>query len=298
MQIFLGNALEGLQGLESDSVSLVVTSPPYPDKRAKSYATCRSREFTSWILPISEQIRRVLSPQGSFVLNVKEKVTECERDTYVLETILALREQGWLWVEEYIWHKGFCFPGKWRTRFRDAYERCLHFTRSRDFKMRQDAVRVEGRKSTKYRIRRGSGVPEGRKPSPNANDFAVNEANWTRKKDPHLVYPTNVLSFVPETKVNHPAPFPLELPSFFIKLFTDENDLVVDPFLGSGTSAVAAHKLGRRFFGCEMQMEYQGGIEDRLKTVDSRPDFILGCGHRLLGDSHDDVRSFEQVGSG
>ena len=67
----------------------------------------------------SEQFLRVLKPTGSFVLNIKEKAENGERHVYVLELILALRKQGWLWTEEYIWHKRNCHPGKWPNRFRD-----------------------------------------------------------------------------------------------------------------------------------------------------------------------------------
>ena len=77
------------------------------------------------------------------MLNIKEKAVDGERHTYVLDLILALkREVGFRWVEEYIWHKTTSAPGKWKYRFRDAWERILHFSKEKAFKMNQDAVRV------------------------------------------------------------------------------------------------------------------------------------------------------------
>ena len=63
-------------------------------------------------MPIAKQLHRVLKPQGSFILNIKERVVDGERHTYVLELIMEMRKQGWHWIEEYIWHKRNCYLGK------------------------------------------------------------------------------------------------------------------------------------------------------------------------------------------
>ncbi len=94
------------------------------------------------MLPISEELLRVLKPTGSFVLNIKERVVKGERHPFVLELILELKKQGWLWTEEYVWHKNNSYPGKWPNRFRDAWERLLHFKTQKKFSMYQEAVRV------------------------------------------------------------------------------------------------------------------------------------------------------------
>ena len=140
--ILFGDCAEELKQLPSDSVNLVFTSPPYADNRKKTYKGVPIEGYVDWFLPISEQLKRVLRPDGSFVLNIKERSYHGERQTYVLELILAIKKQGWLWTEEYIWHKKNCYPGKWPNRLRDAWERCLHFTKRRQFKMFQEAVMV------------------------------------------------------------------------------------------------------------------------------------------------------------
>ena len=140
--IIHGDCLAVLRTLPDACINLVFTSPPYADNRKSTYKGIAPEHYVEWFLPISEQLRRVLKPDGSFVLNIKERTADGERQTYVLELILAMRQQGWLWTEEYVWHKKNCYPGKWPNRFRDAWERCLHFTKQRHFKMFQEAVMV------------------------------------------------------------------------------------------------------------------------------------------------------------
>ncbi len=137
------DCLEVMRGLPSDCVALIVTSPPYADARSHTYGGIAPDEYVEWFLERAAEMRRVLKPTGSFVLNIKEKAVDGERHTYVLELILALKQQaGFRWVEEYIWHKTTSAPGKWKYRFRDAWERILHFSKTKDFKMNQEAVKV------------------------------------------------------------------------------------------------------------------------------------------------------------
>jgi DNA modification methylase len=93
-------------------------------------------------MPIADEMHRVLKPSGTFILNIKERVVAGERHTYVLELIQEMRRYGWLWTEEFIWHKRNSYPGKWPNRFRDSWERLLQFNKSRTFNMYQEAVMV------------------------------------------------------------------------------------------------------------------------------------------------------------
>ncbi len=140
--IILGDCKDELKKLPANSVDLIVTSPPYADRRAKIYGGVKLEEYVAWFLPRSSEFLRVLKPDGTFILNIKEKVENGERHTFVIELILALRQQGWLWTEEFIWHKKNSYPGKWPNRFRDAWERLLQFNKTRNFNMYQDAVKV------------------------------------------------------------------------------------------------------------------------------------------------------------
>lgn len=103
--IFLGDCKEVLKKIDKNSVDLIVTSPPYADQRKDTYGGIHHDKYVDWFLPISEQLLRILKPTGTFILNIKEKVVDGERSTYVMELILAMRKQGWLWTEEFIWHR-------------------------------------------------------------------------------------------------------------------------------------------------------------------------------------------------
>lgn len=252
--IHLGDCLKVLENFPSDCVDLIVTSPPYADQRTKNYGGIHPDKYVEWMLPRTEQFLRVLKPTGSFVLNIKEKAIHGERHTYVLELILAMRKQGWLWTEEYIWHKKNCFPGKWPNRFRDAWERCLHFTKSRQFTMNQDAVMVPMGDWAGVRLKSLGKNDVIRYDSQVGNSFAKNIANW---KDRDKAYPTNVLHMATECgNKNHSAAFPYALPEWFIKLFTNVGGVVLDPFVGSGTTIEAAVTLQRIAIGIDVQKEY------------------------------------------
>lgn len=105
IEVIHGDCGDVLKRIPSDSIDLIITSPPYADQRKHTYGGIPPDQYVEWFLQRSSEFKRVLKPSGSFVLNIKEKVKNGERHTYVIELILALRKQGWLWTEEYIWHK-------------------------------------------------------------------------------------------------------------------------------------------------------------------------------------------------
>ena len=264
-QIIQGDCLDVLPELPAESIDLIVTSPPYADSRRNTYGGVHPDHYVEWFLPISTELRRVLKPDGTFVLNIKEKVIDGERHTYVIELILALRRQGWLWTEEFVWHKKNSYPGKWPNRFRDSWERCLQFNKQKRFRMYQDSVMVPMGDWAKSRLRKLSETDKKRDESRVGSGFGKNVSNWVGRE---LVYPTNVLHLATETgNRKHSAAFPLELPKWFIKLFTQEDDIVLDPFLGSGTTAVAARQLGRHFIGIETMPEYIAVAQQALREM-------------------------------
>jgi site-specific DNA-methyltransferase (adenine-specific) len=265
----LGDCREVLKTLDDHSVDLIFTSPPYADSRTTTYGGIRPDEYVDWFLPISAELLRVLKPDGTFVLNIKEKVVDGERHTYVIELILAMRRQGWLWTEEFIWHKKNCYPGKWPNRFRDAWERLLQFNKTRKFKMFQDQVMVPMGDWADKRLRNLSDTDQVRDNSRVGSGFGKKVANWIGRE---LVYPTNVLHLATETKNrSHSAVFPDALPEWFIKLFTESQDFVLDPFMGSGTTLRAAQRLGRNSVGIELLPDYfelaQQSIQPTVLTL-------------------------------
>ena len=126
---------------------------------------------------------RVLKPSGTFILNIKEQAVDGERHTYVIELILAMKRQGWLWTEEFVWHKKNCYPGKWPNRFRDAWERCLQFNKTRKFNMYQEAVMVPMGDWAEKRLKKLSTTDQSRDTSKVGSGFGKNVSNWVDRKD-------------------------------------------------------------------------------------------------------------------
>ena len=253
-KILLGDSREILKKIDGNFIDLIVTSPPYADRRKNTYGGISTEEYVEWFLPVSEQLLRVLKPTGTFILNIKEKAENGERSIYVIELILALRKQGWLWTEEFIWHKKNSYPGKWPNRFRDSWERVLQFNKARDFNMYQEAVMVPVGDWANGRLKNLSETDKIRDNSKSGSGFGKNISNWLKR---NMVYPNNVLQFATIcNNKNHSAAFPEELPEWFIKLFTQANDWVLDPFLGSGTTSEVSQRMGRNSIGIDIMPEY------------------------------------------
>lgn len=264
-RLFVGDCLDVLREIPDNSIDLVVTSPPYADQRKNIYGGIHPDHYVEWFMPRAEQLYRVLKPTGSFILNIKERVVNGERHTYVLELILEMRRNGWLWTEEYMWHKKNSHPGKWPNRFRDNWERLLHFTKTKKFKMYQDAVMIPVGEWAKDRLKNLSETDRRRDNSRVGSGFGKNVSNWLGR---NWVYPSNVLYMATECyNRGHAATFPVALPEWFIKLFTLSGDVVLDPFCGSGTTCVAAKQLGRHYIGIEIVPEFVRLAQQRLDEI-------------------------------
>ncbi|QAA80991.1 site-specific DNA-methyltransferase [Aequorivita sp. H23M31] len=264
-EIKLGDSKNILKKLDDNSVDLIFTSPPYADQRKSTYGGIHPDKYVEWFLPISEELLRVLKPSGTFVLNIKEKVVKGERSTYVMELIIAMRKQGWFWTEEFIWHKKNAFPGKWPNRFRDSWERLLQFNKSKKFNMYQKEVMVPMGDWAKTRLKNLSETDKRRDESKVGSGFGKNISNWV---DRDMAYPTNVLHLATEcNNKNHSAAFPEALPEWFIKLFTKPEDIVLDPFMGSGTTNFVAQRMNRNSIGIEILPEYYQRVKDQLEPT-------------------------------
>lgn len=264
--IYLGDSREELKKVKDNTIDLIITSPPYADQRKDTYGGIPHEKYVEWFLPISKQLLRTLKPTGTFILNIKEKVVEGERSTYVMELILAMRKQGWLWTEEFIWHKKNSYPGKWPNRFRDSWERLLQFNKDKKFNMYQEEVMVPMGDWAKTRLKKLSDTDKIRDNSKVGSGFGKNISNWL---DRDKAYPTNVLHLATEcNNKNHSAAFPEELPEWFIKLFTKEQDVVLDPFMGSGTTLIVANKMKRHAIGIDIIPEYFEMVKNQLQPVE------------------------------
>ena len=263
--ILAGDSRERLQALEADSVDLIVTSPPYANQRAATYGGVKPDEYVEWFLPIADQLFRVLKPSGTFILNIKEPAVNGERHTCVIELVVEMRKRGWLWTEEFVWHKKNCYPGKWPNRFRDSWERLYQFNKQRKFKMNQESVMVPVGDWYDNRMRNLSETDRVRDESKVGSGFGKKVENWLGRD---MVYPTNVLHGATECgNRQHSAVFPYWLPEWFIALFTDPGDTVLDPFAGSGTVIFTALDMGREAIGVEVYQPYVDKLREQLGQV-------------------------------
>jgi site-specific DNA-methyltransferase (adenine-specific)/site-specific DNA-methyltransferase (cytosine-N4-specific) len=264
-RLYLGDCRGVIKKIPDNSVDLIFTSPPYADQRKNTYGGIHPDKYVEWFLPLSNELFRVLKPTGTFILNIKEKVTEGERSTYVMELILAMRQQGWLWTEEFIWHKKNSYPGKWPNRFRDAWERLLQFNKDKKFSMYQDEVMVPMGDWAKSRLKKLSDTDKRRDNSKVGSGFGKNISNWLNRDK---AYPSNVLHLATEcNNKKHSAAFPEELPEWFIKLFTKQGDLVLDPFMGSGTTNLVAQRMKRNSIGIEVMESYYDMVREQIEPV-------------------------------
>jgi site-specific DNA-methyltransferase (adenine-specific) len=249
--------LSTLYDAHGEFADLLITSPPYAQQRKNAYGGIPEKDYPDWMLSVVRAGMKVLKPTGSFIINIKEHVNDGVRSLYVMETTLRLARE-FRFVDEYIWTKTNPFPTGSKKRLKDGFERCLHFAKTVDYQFFPNNVLA---KSTS----KWAGDNERRKNKGAHNTSNGSGMNMSKRITGELVRPSNVLT-LPASSLNiaHPAVFPIGLPEFFIKLTTQPGDMIVDPFLGSGTTALADMKLGRKFLGVERNEEYVRLAEIRI----------------------------------
>lgn len=247
----------------SGKVDLIVTSPPYADSRRKHYDSIHPDQFADWFLTFHEPFFEALKPNGSLVINIKDKIVNGVRHRYVWRTIDALCGRGWCAIDDYIWHKTNPMPGYWPTRLRDGWEYCFHLAKSKTPFVDQNAVRRPVGEWVSSRLAKLGANDVTRQNSANRSGFGRDLSRWVGKE---TVLPSNVISaaLVGKNK-GHPAVFPADLPAFFIRLLSPEGGLVADPFAGSGTTGIAAITHGRQSLLIDNNFSYCETAAARIK---------------------------------
>jgi len=209
-------------------------------------------EYVDWFLPYCKEIFRILKPTGSFILNINDKVEDRFRHPYVYELIHRLhQETDFKMYERLFWNKKKAIQN--RSRFGDKVEYIFWFAKSKNFKVNMDEMRVPYQKSSinrmKYKLKKRHARVDG--------DENVGYKSWSPNLSGAL--PSTLIDISSEYRKvskSHIAVFPEKLAEFFIKGSTNESDLVLDPFMGSGTTAVVAKRLKRNWIGMELTAEY------------------------------------------
>jgi DNA modification methylase len=280
---YLGDALELVRQLPEASVNLVITSPPYALEFKKEYGNEPQDRYVEWFLPFAHEVRRVLRPDGSFVLNIggawqKGRPT---RSLYHFKLLVALVELvGFYLAQDIYWYNPAKVPtpAEWvnvqRIRVKDAVEPCWWLSKSERPKASNRNVLVPYSDDMIRLIERG--FRPKRRPSGH-----LAKATWGQ--DNGGAIPSNVLIMGNNDSNGrylavlaakglrvHPARFPVQLPEWFIRFLTDPDDIVVDIFGGSMTTGWAAERLDRRWLGFEIAPEYVEASRWRFFDDDGR----------------------------
>ena len=285
---YVGDAAELLKGLESSSIQLVMTSPPFALQRQKEYGNLDQESYVDWLLSFSNELERVLKPDGSFVLDLGGAYVKGKpvRSLYNFEILVRMcKEHGWKLAEEFFWFNPSKLPSpiewvnKRKIRTKDAVNTVWWFSKNEEPKA--DVTKV----LTPYSQRMKTLLADpGRfytpKKRPSGHDIS---AKFGGNGNGGAI-PPNLLS-IPNTESNsqylrfckivgtpgHPARFPQKLPEFFIKFLTDPGDLVLDVFAGSNTTGAAAENLGRKWIAFELDQEYLATSAFRFLQKVSEP---------------------------
>jgi DNA modification methylase len=276
-QCFEGDALEVLRQLPSNSVSLVLTSPPFALRRRKAYGNVEASEYVEWFWPFAVEIHRVLRDDGSFVFELGGAWNRGSgtRSLYQYELILRLCKIFHL-AQEFYWYNPSKMPtpAEWvtirRTRVKDAVTPLWWL--SKTVSPRADNRRVLRPYSPSMRRLLRDGYQTAKRPS--QHDIGPHF-----RRDNGGAIPPNILQ-VPNTRSSddyfrrcraadlpiHPARFPAPVPEFFVRFLTEPGELVVDPFAGSNTTGHVAEQLERRWLSIEINADYVAG--SRLRFAD------------------------------
>ena len=251
------------------SINLAFTSPPYASQRkydeSSGFKPIPPDEFVKWFEPIAANVKQRLAADGSWFVNIKEAADEGQKLDYVKRLVLQHKDTwGWMWIEEYCWPRpALPMDPKTARRFKNGWESVFHFAKEKAFKFRPDEVRHESDGCFVYKDQKAAG-----KKICDGGQGMGGGAMSPVGQHVGMAYPSNMLpNFGGAKVVGHSAAFPVGLPAFFIKAFTDESDTVYEPFCGSGTTLIAAEQLNRKCYGMEISPAYCDVIVKRWENL-------------------------------
>ena len=282
----IGDSLELMKELPDNSINLVITSPPFALSRPKEYGNKNQEEYIDWILKFTKEVKRVITLDGSFVIDLGGAYQKGIpiRSLYNYRLLIRMcDEQGWKLAEEFFWHNPSKLPSpiewvnKRKIRAKDSVNTVWWLSKSDFPKSDVKKVLTEYSDRMKKLIEDSSKYYTPKK-RPSGHDISESFGN-----DNGGAIPSNLLQ-IPNTESNsqylkyckdleikgHPARFPSKLPEFFIKLLTDENDLVLDIFAGSNTTGWAAQQLNRKWLAFELNHQYLAASIFRFINKEAR----------------------------
>jgi site-specific DNA-methyltransferase (adenine-specific) len=253
--LWLGDCLEIMRQMPQGSVDCIVTSPPYAMQRASTYGGVTESDYPQWTVDWMSAAMPLLKPEGSIAVNISPHVKNGQLADYVMQMRMSVREAGWLEHDELIWVKPDKMPtGKpnwpvrswesiyWYSRTKNPYCNATangndisDALRRRVAKAGSDAFRGRDRRMGWDHLGTGASLGADRSRGKNWTSIAVRSIG---------------------NEVDHPAPYPTQLPQWLIGFFCPPGGTVLDPFSGSGTTGLAAQRLGRKYIGIDLNPDY------------------------------------------
>ena len=295
-----GDSLDLLALMPDESVDLVMTSPPFALLRAKKYGNADQADYVEWLTTFGEEVKRVLKPTGSFVLDLggAYKRGSPTRSLYQFRVLIKFVDDlGFHLAEEFYWYNPAKLPSpiewvnKRKIRVKDAVNTVWWFSKNEYPKADVTQVLQPYSKRMQKLLENPEAFYDA-KGRPSEHSISTSFGN-----DNGGAIPPNLIQ-LPNTDSNssylrtarrlgrrsHPARFPEGLPEFFIRFLTEPGDLVVDIFSGSNTTGAVAQRLDRRWLAFELSREYAAlsilrftteseldAVADRVQSAEKGP---------------------------
>jgi DNA modification methylase len=256
-------------------VNLAFTSPPYAEQRAydpaSGFEPIPPDEYVAWFQPVAQNVADHLAPDGSWFVNIKPHAAELDTALYVFDLVIAhVRQWGWHFATEFCWERPGV-PKQVARRFKNAFEPIYQFARQ-DWKIRPEAVRHESDRVPQGAAESLAQMGAVKKRQNGVTRTMANVQGANAQPGSYLgvglAYPSNRLPTFSQSNdaLGHAAAFPVGLPEFFARAYSDPGDVIFDPFMGSGSSLMAAQRTGRVGLGCEISPAYVDVIVQRWEA--------------------------------
>lgn len=271
--------------LQGTLINVAFTSPPYASQRkydeSSEFRPIPPSDYVEWFDAVQANVRTHLAEDGSWFVNIKPHAHDGQRDLYVNDLLAAhVRQWAWRFVDELCWvDTANGFPGVFTNRFKNAWEPLYHFATLKDIKFIPLANAVD--------------TERGRIYSPETN-IVMHDSGYQHHQ-PHKevagkARPSNVISLAAggdrgKRGVTHSAAFPSKLPAWFIRAYSDPGDAIFDPFMGSGSTLIAADREGRVCYGTEISPAYCDVIATRWQKHSGEKPVRNGKPHRFVVDA-------------
>jgi len=244
--ILEGDCVEVMRTLPAESVDAVITSPPYAMQRKATYGGVPESEYPAWTVAWMAEVRRLLKPDGSVIINIRPHIKNGQISDYTLRTRLALRDADWREVDELIWHKTDSMPTGSPRKPRRSWESLHWFAKH----------------GQPWSDAKANGRPPTRTTDVQRYGQHVRRADWTHYdggsgKTPEIARATDVVSLAKgNARTGHPAPFPVALAEWVGRLVAPPGGTILDPFSGSASTGAACVRNGWDYIGIDAVPEY------------------------------------------